>query len=125
MDEYGKELIIDLKECDVSRFTRAALKDFCVQLCKTIDMKPAKICFWDYDGDEPAKAEAPAHLAGTSVVQFIETSNITIHALDKLKEVYINIFSCKPFVHHRALQFAIDYFDGRVVKTTIVTRGVA
>jgi len=121
---YGYELIIDLKDCEVSFFTRDHLKNFCVALCKLIDMTPADIYFWDYGCDEKAKADAPAHLAGTTVVQFIETSDIRIHTLDKLRTAYINIFSCKSFSYDIAVEFSVRYFGGKVTNTSVIKRGV-
>lgn len=121
---YGYELIIDLKDCEISFFTRDHLKKFCVSLCKLIDMTPADIYFWDYDGDEKAKENAPAHLAGTTVVQFIETSDIRIHTLDKLRVAFINIFSCKSFNYDSATEFAVRYFGGKTMNTSVIVRGV-
>ena len=79
MKKYGKELILDLHKCDASTFTRKNLKKYFVQLCKLIDMKRSKLTWWDdYNVPEEERQTEP-HLKGTSAVQFIMTSNITIN----------------------------------------------
>ena len=41
-DAYGKELIIDLHECDPDTFTRKNIEKFFVELCKEINMNSPK-----------------------------------------------------------------------------------
>lgn len=120
---FGKELIMDLYDCDVSKFNRDNLEDYLIQLCELIDMERADLHFWYYD-DPDEKAAAPPHLDGTSAVQFITTSNITIHTLDKVDEVYINLFSCKPFSTIDALVFTTGWFNAMSYEETILTRGL-
>ena len=113
MNTYGKELILDLHGCNVEKFTKYYINKFFKALCKEIDMVAETVTFWGYATQEELDA-APDHLAGLSAVQFIKTSNITIHALNKLKVVYLNIFSCKDFDDKVVMKFCIDYFDGSV-----------
>ena len=40
---YGKELILDLHECDPSKFNRKDLEQFCIELCELIDMNREEI----------------------------------------------------------------------------------
>ena len=107
---YGMELIIDLHDCDPTMFTREHLHDFFVELCQLLGMRRADLHFWDYDGFEDLKIAAPPHLRGTSAVQFISTSNITVHTLDDLRRVYINIFSCREFKVFDALAHTVEFF---------------
>ena len=93
---YGQELIVDVHNVSYL-FTRFRITDFCIRLCEIIEMERGDLFFWDYKGDKEEYNNAPAHLKGISAVQFIKTSNITIHSLDELKRLYLNIFSCKPF----------------------------
>ena len=79
--------------------------------------------FWDYEEDEQEEYDkAPDHLKGTSAIQFITTSNVTIHALDVLKRVYLNIFSCKEFDELEAEEFAARWFSGEVITSTTIDR---
>jgi len=109
---YGKELIIDLRGCDASKFNRESISNYLRGLCNLIDMKRGDLHFWDDVGVPENEQQTEPHTKGTSAVQFILTSNITIHTLDLLGEVYINIFSCKNFNERMAALFTRDFFKG-------------
>lgn len=105
---YGYELILDLHNCDLSRFEgsffgfrfimmRHFLRSYCKVLCKSIHMEACKLTFWNDRYTLPWRRETNPKTKGTSAVQFIITSNITIHYLSKLNAAYINVFSCKSF----------------------------
>lgn len=117
---YGQECILDVHaSCS---FTRDTIASFCAELCELLDMQREDLVFWDYDGDPDGYANAPPHLKGTSAVQFIRTSNITIHSLDELKRLYLNVFSCKPFNACLVRDFVCRWTGGRVVNFTVLTR---
>ncbi len=123
MKSYGKEVIIDIHECkNTHLFNRKDLKRFFIELCDFINMKRCDLYFWDYVGFEEEYKKAPVHLKGTSAIQFISTSNITLHTLDVLKIVYLNIFSCKNFNTKDAKEFCRNYFDGKIVNSKVVKR---
>ena len=124
---YGKELIIDLHNCNTDLFARRELKKYVVALCEVIDMERAKLTWWDYKYHPWLKRKAPEHLKGTSVaarimVQFITTSTVIIHALDDTGKAYINIFSCKDFDLDMVGNFTANYFNGFIAKSTVVVR---
>ena len=123
MKNYGKELIIDLHDCDVTTFTRESLEKYFEELCTLIDMQRCDLHFWDYEGDPDGYAEAEDHLKGISAIQFIMTSNITIHTLDILKKVFINVFSCKDFSEAVATEFSVKFFDANTWQYRTITRG--
>lgn len=65
---YGYELVLDLHDCDVDKFTRKSVNLFCVHICAVIDMELGDFHTWesdpeDYDTD-------PAHIHGVSAVQW-------------------------------------------------------
>jgi S-adenosylmethionine/arginine decarboxylase-like enzyme len=119
---YGKELIIDLHKCNVDRFNRKDIRKFFRMLCALIDVEAADCHFWDDEGVPEDEKQTDPHTTGTSAVQFILTSNITIHTLDILKNVYLNIFSCDDFDEREAVKFTKDYFGGTVVNTKVIER---
>lgn len=119
---YGKELILDIHECRYLPMNRTQLTDLCQDLCKEIDMVAEDIYFWDYQDDPEGYENAEPHLKGTSVVQFLRTSNITIHTLDELNRVYINVFSCKDFDHSYAKTWIEAAFGGKSKNDVVVTR---
>lgn len=113
---YGLELIIDLKGCNLSSLNRKKLHKFFIQLCDLIKMKRhGEPVFWEDISDIP-------HLQGVSGFQFIETSNVVCHPLPLLKAVYINIFSCKEFDTKEALRFCEKYWGSTSEIHTVVTR---
>jgi len=122
MKPYGIELIIDLHECDTSKFNRKEIRRYCKGLCAAIDMTPCKLVFWDDVGVPVEERQSLPHTKGTSAVQFILTSNITIHTLDILGNAYINIFSCKSFDSHKATGLTKGFFSGKVINSLLVER---
>ncbi len=122
MITYGKELILDLHGCNINTFNRKTIEAYFYQLCKLIDMEACDLHFWDDEGVPPEERQTDPHTKGTSAIQFIITSNITIHTLDLLKKVYVNIFSCKDFDSDLAASFTNLWFGGKIVKQTEVAR---
>lgn len=120
---YGKELILDLHDCDATTYCdREHIQMFMEDLCDLIDMERGPLHFWDYEGLPEDYDAAPAHLKGTSAVQFIMTSSIVIHALDDMRQVYLNVFSCKDFDFTVVTAFAAQRFGGTVVTSQLVDR---
>jgi S-adenosylmethionine/arginine decarboxylase-like enzyme len=122
MIPYGFELILDLHDCDVSTFNRKSIKAYFIKLCTAIDMKRCKMHFWDDFGVPKEERQTSPHTKGTSAVQFILTSNITIHTLDILKTVYVNIFSCKPYDKEIAEKLTIDWFKAKTCRSNFIER---
>lgn len=122
MTDYGKELILDLHECNSKTFTRKSIRKYFKKLCDLIDMKRENLYWWDYFGTPEEYVLAPVHLKGISAVQFISTSNITIHTLDDLGRVYVNIFSCKDYDAKVVVEFSKKWFQGKVKNKKIVRR---
>lgn len=124
MKNYGKELILDLHNCDPRTFGRKNIKKFFWDLCIETKMKQCDfyLHYWDYVGYPTEYEEAPNHLKGTSAIQFISTSNITLHALDVLKTVHINFFSCKDFNVRKAEAICRKFFRGKIVNKQVVKR---
>ncbi len=107
---YGMMLSLDMFQCDTDLFNRDSIESFFNQLCALTDMEPCDLHFWDdLDTPEDEKQTLP-HTVGTSAVQFILTSNMVIHTLDKLESVYIDCFTCKPFDPSKALGFCRHWF---------------
>lgn len=122
MTPYGFELILDLHDCDVSTFNRKSIQAYFEKLCNAIDMKRCEMHFWDDLGVPEEERQTSPHTKGTSAVQFILTSNITIHTLDLLKAVYVNIFSCKPYDKELAEKLTIDWFKAKTCRSNFIKR---
>ncbi len=122
MSNYGMELILDLHNCDPATFTRDNIEQFFSAVCEATAMTPEDLHFWDYVDYPEDYENAPDHLKGTTAVQFIQTSNITIHTLEVLKKAYINFFSCKIFASEKVEKLSLMYFKGEIVNSTIIER---
>lgn len=123
---FGYELIIDLKNCNTEKFTREHIKQYFITITDKdhIDMVREDLHFWDYlDTPQDEIPYDQPHLVGITAIQFIKTSNITLHTLDMLAELYINIFSCNPFDMDIAKSYTAEFFMGEITKYTILERG--
>ncbi len=120
---YGSEVIIDLANADVTKFTRAALSDFLDALCIDIlKVRPQARHWWDDEGVPPEERQTDPKTKGTTVVQFLLFSNVTIHTLDLLRSVYINVFVCREFDAEAVIAFCQKFFNAKIEKATIVGR---
>ena len=120
---YGTELILDLHECDPSTFTRRCLKDFLRVLCDEIlKMERHDLHFWDDVGVPPEDQQTDPRTKGTTAIQFILTSNVTIHTLDLQESVYINVFSCDQFDSDTVSSFAREFFAAKEHHSQTVVR---
>ena len=119
---YGYELVLDLKNCDTSRFNRESIDKYFTSICRLIHMEKCVVHFWDDIGVPPEDQQIEPHTKGTSAVCFILTSTIVIHTLDLLEATYVNIFSCKSFNSSQAIDFTAQWFGGDVAKSHFLRR---
>lgn len=119
---YGKELIVDLHDCDVRLFNRTRIGIFFDELCEMIGADAADRHWWDDVGVRPEDRQTDPRLVGTSAIQFILTSNLTLHTLDLLGQAYLNVFSCDDFDAEQVTAFMAHYFGGIVAQSTVLGR---
>jgi S-adenosylmethionine/arginine decarboxylase-like enzyme len=119
---YGKEVILDCYWCDPGRFNRRDIRICMDQLVKRLKMKKGPLHFWDDVGVRKRDRQTKLETTGTSAIQFILTSNITLHCLDKLSRVYVNIFSCKDFDEGCARAFISDFFKAHSIRIHVIYR---
>lgn len=112
---YGKELILDLHECERTDVDES----FFVELCDLIDMQREDLHFWG--PAEGERADDPK-ISGVSAVQFILTSSIVVHCLDKMGSVYVNLFSCKEFDESDATLFIFKWFGAKRSACNLIER---
>lgn len=104
---WGMSCFINLKQCNPDLIRSAAhIQDYVIQLCKLIDM----VRF----GDAQIVNFGSGDKAGYTLVQLIETSNITGHFSNDTNAAYIDIFSCKPFTPAEATEFSRKFFEAEV-----------
>jgi S-adenosylmethionine/arginine decarboxylase-like enzyme len=59
---------------------------------------------------------------GYTLVQLIETSNITAHFVEGTNDVYLDVFSCKDFKVADAMAVFKKYFSPHSVKKRFLSR---
>ena len=100
---WGYHLALDVSRCkphtircpdNIALFTNALVKD--------IEMKawglPQIVMFGE------------GNKKGYTLVQLIETSNITAHFCEETNDAYFDIFSCKPYDIYKAQRVVEKYF---------------
>ncbi len=71
------------------------------------------------------KSEAPkSEDSGVSGFVIIAESHISIHTFPRKDYINIDIFSCQPFNHERALEDVREMFGLTEVKTWLLDRGL-
>ena len=113
---WGWHLVLNLYDCSPEKIQSAdVIYQFVVDLCELIQMRrfgePTIVNF----GDDP-------RVAGYSLVQLIETSNICAHFANESSAVYLDIFSCKKFDPEVAAQFCIQVFEAGKGSGTFISR---
>jgi S-adenosylmethionine decarboxylase len=122
MSEYqpiwGQHLILDLAGCPRDLLVDANhLRTWVADLVESIKMKAY---------GEPQLEHFATHsfdAAGYTLLQLIETSNISAHFAENLGQVYIDIFSCKRFDNDLAVEVCRKYFKPEIVEEHRIERG--
>lgn len=100
---WGYHLIIDSSKC-----MRGAIRcpriitQFSDTLVKEIDMVPY--------GRPQVQHFGSGNKAGYTLVQLIETSNIVAHFVEETDDMYLDVFSCKPFYPDTVKKVVSQYF---------------
>ena len=108
---YGRELVLDLYECDPKKISDGeSIRQFVVKLCdEVIEMKRYGEALIPHFGHENPIT------SGYSLVQLIETSCVSAHFSEHKKAVYLNIFSCKWFNADKTEEFCREWFGAACV----------
>jgi len=87
---WGYHLVIDAAGCIPESIRCAAnINRFTKTLVKKIDM----VAY----GEPQIVMFGSGNKKGYTLVQLIETSNITAHFVEESNDMYLDVFSCKPF----------------------------
>ena len=87
---WGKHLILNARNCYPHAIRSAAvIERFCKDLVMEIDMKAY--------GEPQIVHFGTGEAKGYTLVQLIETSNITAHFSESSNTMYLDVFSCKSF----------------------------
>jgi S-adenosylmethionine/arginine decarboxylase-like enzyme len=125
-EDYGQEAIFDISDVPDEFFHKKTVREFAEQLCDEIDMKrgPVYLHMWGEEKElhKNLTGEGAIKANGLSCIQFLYTSSITIHALDEIKKVFINVFSCNQFDFDKAKKFVEKNVGGKIVKMHNILR---
>ena len=87
---WGYHLILNCGHCIPSTIrSKSTIERFAKTLVQKIDMVPY--------GEPQVQHFGSGNKAGYTLVQLIETSNITAHFVEETDDIYLDVFSCKPF----------------------------
>lgn len=90
MSYWGYHLILDASKCVGPKIRCATnIRYFTNDLVKRIDM----VAY----GEPQVVKFGTGNKAGYTLVQLIETSNICAHFVEETNDMYLDVFSCKPF----------------------------
>lgn len=122
--DYGQELILDIHNVPPEFFKRKQIRRFAEKMCEEIKMKKGPLYLWGKDEDEGKAKTGDDNIKddGISCVQFLYNSSITIHAIDEIQKVFVNIFSCDTFDVKKARSFAEEHVGGTIVATQNIIR---
>jgi S-adenosylmethionine/arginine decarboxylase-like enzyme len=114
--EWGLMVSVDIRGCDMKKITsKEVITQFAIDLAEYINMKrygdPIVVKFGDND-----------KVAGYSLVQLIETSQISGHFADSTGRAFIDVFSCREFPPKRTAQFCKKYFGAKSMDYAIAFR---
>lgn len=112
---YGMELIIELFGCDLGIITsKEKIQEFIDQICREINMEKY--------GSARIKRFPGGDLwgVGYSFLQFLTTSSITGHFIDKGGIAFLNIFSCKQYDDKKAAKFSEKFFGAKRIKAQLI-----
>jgi S-adenosylmethionine/arginine decarboxylase-like enzyme len=115
MNSWGKHMILNLYKCKRGHIkNKCRIEDFSKVLVKRIDMKAYGAPQIVHFGEE--------NKAGYTLVQLIETSNITGHFCDDSGNAYLDVFSCKDFSEKEVEKCVKEYFEPEGVQTYVFER---
>ena len=87
---WGYHLVLDASRClPLTIRNKRHIENFATNLVRKIDM----VAY----GPPQVQYFGSGNKGGFTLVQLIETSNITAHFCDESNDVYLDVFSCKPF----------------------------
>jgi len=112
---WGYHLLVNAADCTPDAIRSAStIREFTKELVDAIDM----VSF----GSPMVVRFGEGNKEGYSLVQLIETYNITAHFVEQTNDIYLDIFSCKPFNQKDAMRVFKKYFNPRKVEVQFIKR---
>ncbi len=103
MNYWGYHLILNARKCRPAAIRSAeTITHFTKDLVTKIDMVPY--------GEPQVVLFGTGNKKGYTLVQLIETSNICAHFVEETNDMYLDVFSCKPFAADDVKEVLQQYF---------------
>ena len=116
MHAWGHHLLVDLRRCSQASIRCPInITRFSQHLVDRIDMVPYGIPWVVRFGKDDK--------AGYTLVQLIQTSNITAHFCEESGDAYIDVFSCKTFDTRTVEDTVREFFSPEELHSRLVERG--
>lgn len=113
---WGKLVAFDIRKCLPSTIRCPFyIKTFSRELVDRIDMKPF--------GDPLLIKFGDGNKLGYTLVQLIETSNITAHFCEEDNAMFLDVFSCKEFHQKDVEDTVYKYFSPESIHARTLYRG--
>jgi S-adenosylmethionine/arginine decarboxylase-like enzyme len=110
-------LSLDIAKCKPQLIrSQPVIYKFTKSLVKEIDMKAY--------GEPQIVHFGEGNKAGYTLVQLIETSNITAHFCEEDNAAFIDIFSCKPYDIETAVKVVDKYFKPEKIVRHYIERSI-
>ena len=104
MNYWGHHLLLNAHKCVPATIrSKSLIEEFTRDLVKKIDMVPY--------GKPRVVMFGTGNKKGYTLVQLIETSNITGHFVEETDDMYLDVFSCKTFAPE-TVEDMVDYYFG-------------
>jgi S-adenosylmethionine/arginine decarboxylase-like enzyme len=112
---WGYHLIVNAGNCAHATIrSKPYIAEFSADLVRRIDMvpygKPSIIMF------------GTGNKKGYTLVQLIETSNICAHFVEETNDMYLDVFSCKPFEQSTVVKIVDEYFKPECIDEHFLQR---
>jgi S-adenosylmethionine/arginine decarboxylase-like enzyme len=112
---WGKHLILDAAGCSPKMIgSEVVVANFARSLVKRIDMVPF--------GQPQVVMFGSGSKKGYTLVQLIETSNITAHFVEENNSMYLDVFSCKDFDPQVVEDAVKEFFDAKYFNRKVILR---
>jgi S-adenosylmethionine decarboxylase len=114
-NSWGFHAIIDCAGCNHNSITDYDnIYNFTKECVKQIDM----VAY----GEPQIVKFGTGNKAGYTLVQLIETSNICAHFVDEKDEIYLDVFSCKPFDDRIVEMLLVQFFNAKTIRRAFIER---
>ena len=112
---WGYHLLLNARQCVPATIrSKSLIEEFSRVLVKKIDMVPY--------GNPRVVMFGSGNKKGYTLVQLIETSNITGHFVEETDDMYLDVFSCKVFDKKTVKEVVDYYFAPTSLDTKFVSR---